>query len=46
MIHLGGELWSARTVIGAERISEGERVEVIELEGLRVVVRPVEGDVS
>lgn len=46
MIQLGGELWSARTVKGAERIREGERVEAIELDGLRVVVRLVESDVS
>ncbi len=46
MIQLGGELWSARTVQGAECIREGKRVEAIELDGLRVVVRRVESDVS
>jgi membrane-bound serine protease (ClpP class) len=42
MIHLGGELWSAILEKGATDINAGDRVEVISVEGLRLVVRPVD----
>lgn len=46
MIHIGGELWSAKLEKGTDKIEEGERAEVIAVEGLRVVVRPVGKDLS
>jgi membrane-bound serine protease (ClpP class) len=46
MIHIGGELWSARLEKGTDKIDEGERAEVIAVEGLRVVVRAVGKDSS
>ena len=39
-VQLGGELWSAEVETGAPAIAGGERVQVIEVQGLRLIVRP------
>jgi membrane protein implicated in regulation of membrane protease activity len=36
---MGGELWSGELAPGEDTILEGERVEVLEVKGVRVVVR-------
>ena len=41
-IQLGGELWTSELAEGEEPIPEGSRVEVIEVKGVRVVVRKAE----
>jgi membrane-bound serine protease (ClpP class) len=38
-VQLGGELWSAELAPGEEELTEGERVEVVEVKGLRLIVR-------
>lgn len=38
-VQLGGELWTAEVVEGEEAIPQGARVEVVKVEGLRLVVR-------
>ncbi len=38
-VQLGGELWSAQVVEGEGRLPVGERVEVMRLEGNRLLVR-------
>jgi membrane-bound serine protease (ClpP class) len=40
-VQLGSELWSAESVDAAESIGKGDRVEVIEVKGLRLKVRKV-----
>jgi len=40
-IKISGEIWKARTLTG-ERISEGERVEIIDREGLTLIVKKKE----
>ncbi|MDI6810657.1 MAG: nodulation protein NfeD [archaeon] len=40
-IKISGEIWNARTLTG-ERISEGERVEIIDREGLTLIVKKKE----
>lgn len=41
MVQVAGELWSAESLDAQERIPEGARVEVVDVEGLRVKVRRV-----
>ncbi|UCF61311.1 MAG: nodulation protein NfeD [Anaerolineaceae bacterium] len=41
MIHVAGELWSAVIEPGTSELKVGERVEVIGVDGLRLLVRPV-----
>ncbi len=41
MVQVAGELWSAESLDAQERIPEGVRVEVVDVEGLRVKVRRV-----
>jgi membrane-bound serine protease (ClpP class) len=38
-VQLGGELWTAQVVDGEEALQTGERVEVVRLEGNRLLVR-------
>ncbi len=38
-VQMGGELWSGELAPGEDTILEGERVEVLEVKGVRVVVR-------
>jgi membrane-bound serine protease (ClpP class) len=38
-VHLGGESWTAELAADAEPIASGERVEVVEVEGVRLKVR-------
>ncbi len=38
-VHVGGELWSAELAEGEEAISAGTRIEVVQVEGLRLRVR-------
>ena len=38
-VQLGGELWTAELVEGEDDLSAGVRVEVVELDGLRLLVR-------
>ena len=38
-VQLGGELWTAQVVEGEEALQAGERVEVVRLEGNRLLVR-------
>ena len=40
-IKIRGEIWNARTLAG-ERISEGEKVEIIDREGLTLIVKRIE----
>ncbi len=40
-VQLGGELWTAEADEGSDSISKGDRVEVVEVHGLRVIVRKV-----
>jgi membrane-bound serine protease (ClpP class) len=40
-VQLGGELWTAEAADGSEPIRTGDRVEVVEVRGLRLVVRKV-----
>lgn len=40
MVQVAGELWSAEVETGAPAVAEGERVEVVRVQGLRLVVRP------
>jgi membrane-bound serine protease (ClpP class) len=40
-VQLGSELWSAESVDGSEPIGKGDRVEVVEVKGLRLKVRKV-----
>ena len=44
-VQSGAELWSAEAVPGSARIRKGERVEIVEVEGLRVIVKkkPIKG---
>ncbi len=39
MVHVAGELWTASIEPGAEPIQAGERVEVVKVDGLKLVVR-------
>ncbi|HEX5809096.1 MAG TPA: nodulation protein NfeD [Anaerolineales bacterium] len=41
-VQLGSELWSAETVDDSEAIGKGDRVEVVEVKGLRLKVRKIE----
>jgi membrane-bound serine protease (ClpP class) len=41
-VQVGGELWSAELEGGGGKIPAGTRVEVVRLEGLRLIVRKVE----
>lgn len=38
-VQSAGELWSAQTEEGAEKIRKGERVEVVKVNGLRLIVK-------
>ena len=40
-VQLGGELWTAELAEGEDTILEGMLVEVIEVKGVRVIVRQV-----
>jgi membrane protein implicated in regulation of membrane protease activity len=40
-VQLGSELWSAESVDITEPIGKGDRVEVVEVKGLRLKVRKV-----
>jgi membrane-bound serine protease (ClpP class) len=44
MVHAAGEMWSAEDVDGQGPIPEGSRVEVVELDGLKLKVRRVKGE--
>jgi len=39
MVHIAGEQWMAQLAEGEEPIQEGDRVEVVHIEGLRLIVR-------
>jgi membrane-bound serine protease (ClpP class) len=41
-VQLGSELWSAELVPESEKISKGDKVEVVEIKGLRLKVRKIE----
>lgn len=40
-VQLGSELWTAESIDGSEPIGKGDRVEVVEVKGLRLKVRKV-----
>jgi membrane-bound serine protease (ClpP class) len=40
-VQLGSELWSAESVDGSESIGKGDRVEVVEVQGLRLKVKKI-----
>jgi len=40
-VQLGSELWTAEAVDGSEKIRKGDRVEVVEVQGLRLKVRKI-----
>lgn len=39
-VHVAGELWTAKLEAGAEPVAAGEEVEIVEVERLRLTVRP------
>jgi membrane-bound serine protease (ClpP class) len=41
-VQLGSELWSAESVDDSQSIGKGDRVEVVEVKGLRLKVRKIE----
>lgn len=42
-VHVQGELWTAELAEGAEPIQPGEKVEVVRVDGLRLIVRKIQG---
>ena len=40
-VQVGSELWTAEAVEGSEKIRKGDRVEVVEVQGLRLKVRKI-----
>lgn len=46
MIHVGGELWSANLDKNSNQIVKGDRAEVVDVEGLRLIVRSIENGAS
>jgi membrane protein implicated in regulation of membrane protease activity len=40
-VQLGSELWTAENVDATEPIGKGEKVEVVEVKGLRLKVRKI-----
>jgi len=40
-VQVGSELWTAEAVEGSEKIRKGDRVEVVEIQGLRLRVRKI-----
>jgi membrane-bound serine protease (ClpP class) len=42
MVQVAGELWSAELEGDAMEIAPGDRVEVIQVDGLRLKVRPIQ----
>jgi membrane-bound serine protease (ClpP class) len=40
-VQLGSELWTAEAVEGSEKIRKGDKVEVVEVQGLRLKVRKI-----
>jgi membrane-bound serine protease (ClpP class) len=40
-VQVGSELWSAEPALGSEKIRKGDRVEVVEVKGLRAKVRKI-----
>ena len=40
-VQLGSELWTAESADTSESISKGDRVEVVEVKGLRLKVRKI-----
>ena len=40
-VRVGSELWSAEKANSTEAISKGERIEVVEVEGLRLKVKKI-----
>jgi membrane-bound serine protease (ClpP class) len=40
-VQVGSELWSAEADPGSEKIRKGDRVEVVEVKGLRLKVRKI-----
>ena len=43
IVQVGGELWSAGAVEGEENLLKGTRVEVVRVDGIRLLVRKVNG---
>ncbi len=41
-VHVQGELWTAELAEGAEPIQPGEKVEVVRVDGLRLIVRKIQ----
>ncbi len=41
-VQVGSELWTAEPVPGSEKIGKGDRVEVVEIKGLRLKVRKIQ----
>ncbi|NIS82379.1 MAG: nodulation protein NfeD [Anaerolineales bacterium] len=46
MVQVGGELWSAALEEGISEVKAGERVEVVDVDGLRLRVRPAKRESS
>jgi membrane-bound serine protease (ClpP class) len=40
-VQLGSELWTAEAFEGSEKIRKGDKVEVVEVQGLRLKVRKI-----
>ena len=38
-MHLAGEMWTAELAEGEEPLKEGDRVEVVEVDGIRLLVK-------
>ncbi|MGE5463422.1 MAG: NfeD family protein, partial [Syntrophothermus sp.] len=41
-VQVGSETWTAEPIPGSEKIGKGDRVEVVEVKGLRLKVRKIE----
>lgn len=41
-VQLGSELWTAEAAVGSEKIRKGDKVEVVEVKGLRLKVRKIQ----
>jgi membrane-bound serine protease (ClpP class) len=42
LVHVEGELWTAESVDGSEKIGKGDKVEVVGINGLRLKVRKID----
>ena len=41
-VQVGSEMWTAEPIPGSDKIGKGDRVEVVEVKGLRLKVRKIQ----